>query len=147
MSRILLLLYVCYMHFPFYKQSPLRISKSSFINQTQSKQELCFLRKQMSPIEYTANDVKLLKIASFSTTVTLKIKSRSPKSNQFICPASMMYPCKFGTNPTTGSQDIAQTRKWQANTMANAGGTHTNNNMCPSSSVGGHNRGNLPHIS
>ena len=42
----------------------------------------------------------------FSTAVTLKIKSRSPKSS-FICP-------KFGKNPTTGSQDIMQTRKCQA---------------------------------
>ena len=44
-----------------------------------------------------------------------------------------MYPLKFGKDPTTGSDDIVQKRKCQANayTKANANGVHTKNIMSP----------------
>ena len=43
-----------------------------------------------------------------SAPVTLKIRSRSPKSNQ---PFSFSQPCcEFGQNPSTGSEDTAWKR-------------------------------------
>ena len=41
----------------------------------------------------------------------------------------MIYPCKFGKNPTTGSQDIVQTRNGDANRI------QTKNSMSPSPEV------------
>ena len=55
----------------------------------------------------------------------------------------MMYPCKSGKNLTAGSQDIAQTRKCQANancyanTNAIADMICAKNNIFPSPLVGG----------
>ena len=51
-------------------------------------------------------------IFSFSTAVTLKILLQSTKSYEILW--------KFGKNPTTGSQDIVQTRKCDADTKADA---------------------------
>ena len=55
----------------------------------------------------------------------------------------IIYPWKFGKNPTTGSQDIVQTRKCDsdvdANTYADANGIHTKINMSSSPEVGVHN--------
>ena len=54
------------------------------------------------------------RIFSFSTAVTLKIRSSSPKSNHgFVM--SQCISLKFGKNPTIGSQDIVEARKSHAN--------------------------------
>ena len=59
------------------------------------------------------NNVKLTKILSI------------------LCYVLIIYPWKFGKNPNTGSQDIAQGRKCDADANAdtNANRIHTKNNM------------------
>ena len=47
-------------------------------------------------------------IFNFSTAVTLKIKSRSPKIWPVLCYISIIYPWKFGKNPTTASQVLCK---------------------------------------
>ena len=42
-----------------------------------------------------------------------------------------MYPWKFSKNPITGSQDIVQTRKCDANANMDAKGICTKSNMFP----------------
>ena len=44
--------------------------------------------------------VKKLHILKFSCD--LEIRSRSPKSNQFLTLVTMIYQCKFEENPSTG---------------------------------------------
>ena len=86
-----------------------------------------------------------LQIFSFSTAITLKIRSWSPKCNKF-CYVPIIYPLKFGKKATTGSQDTVQTRKCdndaRADANANADGNDnwicTKINMSPSPLVGGH---------
>ena len=58
-------------------------------------------------------DVTQPLIFSFSTAVTLKIRSRAPKSNLSFVMSQLqcIYLWKFIKNPTTGSHDIVQTRK------------------------------------
>ena len=60
--------------------------------------------------------------------MTLKIRSRRPKSYTFLCYVQIIYPWKFGKNPTTGSQYIMQIRKCHADTPMPAGSTQ---NQCP----------------
>ena len=69
---------------------------------------------------------KCHRIYSFPTAVTLKIKPRSPKSNQFF-DMSQLYIHANWKNPNTCSQDIVQTRKWDANVDPNR--IHTNINV------------------
>ena len=45
-----------------------------------------------------------------STGVTLKMRSRSPKSNNFFLMSQWCFCCKFGQNPSIGSGDRVQTR-------------------------------------
>ena len=47
--------------------------------------------------------VEMADLHSLYGMVTLKIRSRSPKSD-----LQPMYLCKFGQNPSTGSEDNAQ---------------------------------------
>ena len=46
----------------------------------------------------------------------------------------MKFLCQFGLNPSSGSEDIVQTKSY-----ADADGIHTKNNMSPTPSEGGHN--------
>ena len=47
---------------------------------------------------------------------------------------SQIYPWKFDENPTTGSQDIVQTRNWQkSHANAYTNGIRIKTNMSPSS--------------
>ena len=64
---------------------------------------------------------------SFFTAVTSKIRSRSPKSNQFFVTSQLYIHENLRT---IGSQDIVQTRKCHAN--ADANGIWTKNSMSPS---------------
>ena len=60
------------------------------------------------------------KIFSFSTTVTLKIRSKLPKYIQFFVMSQLYIHEKYGKNLTTGSQvvtHIVQTRKCHHNGM------------------------------
>ena len=81
---------------------------------------------------------------SFSTAVTWKIRSRSPNSNQFLCP-NYIYLWKLSKNPTTGSQDIVRTRKCEtdADTDINANPVPTGStpkSICLFPWLGGHNK-------
>ena len=73
-------------------------------------------------------------LISFHGLVTLKMRSRSPKSNQLFPPLPTMYLCKFGQNPSTGSKDIASERSCadaDADADSDADGIRTKNNMFP----------------
>ena len=78
-----------------------------------------------------------LKFGSLSPAVTLKIMSRSPKSNQLF----IMSQCYIQTNllrihPSV--HEIVQTRKCQADTNTDANSICTKNNMSLSPSVNYH---------
>ena len=93
------------------------------------------IMKELVVVFSEKTDVPTPRIFSFSTAVTLKTRSRSPKStgNQFFFYVLIIYLCKFGKNPTTGSQDIVQTRKCHAN----ANWIRNKNNIYPTPLVGG----------
>ena len=72
---------------------------------------------------------------------TINVACSSQKNLQAICKfywcalpknVSSILPSKFGKNPTTGSQDIVQKRKFHTNMNPNT--NHTKNNMPPISS-------------
>ena len=66
----------------------------------------------------------------FFTAMTLKIRSRSPKSNQYFVMSQLYIHNKFGKNPTTGSQHFVQTRKCDADTNAHADADSDTNRIC-----------------
>ena len=76
----------------------------------------------------------------FSTAVALKIRAKVNKIESVLCYVPIIYPYKFGKNLTTGSQDIVQTRKCDANANtdadASANSIRTKNKMFPSPQVG-----------
>ena len=64
---------------------------------------------------FRENKCPLIMNFQFSTALTMKIRSRSLKSNQFLMSQlhimQYIYSWKFGKNPTTSSNYISQTRK------------------------------------
>ena len=69
---------------------------------------------------------------SFSTPVTLKKLGQSHQIKSVLCYVQIIYPWKFGKNPTNGSQVTVQTRTCDANTKGDAKGIHTEISMSSS---------------
>ena len=63
-----------------------------------------------------------------SADVTLKMRSRSPKSRHFFSPIPVMRLCQFGQNPPIGSEDRVQTRSYAE---AHAHRIHPKSSMSP----------------
>ena len=78
--------------------------------------ESVYFKSDLATVFSEKTDAPPTWIFSFSTAVTLKIRPRSPQSNQFFCYVPIINPWKIGKSRTTGSQDIMQTKKCHADT-------------------------------
>ena len=123
---ILLLIYSMILFFP-----RCSVFLQQYVDCNKQKGFLQLLQTETSTVEnrcpHTVN-------FQFSNAVTLKIRSRSPKSNQFFVMPKLYSHGHLGKNPTISSHDIVPTRKCHANADANTddNGIFTKTNMSPS---------------